>query len=73
MPRSDKSKRDDMPVKIERAIWQQAKVICASRGIPMAELLSDLLRPIIEREYHKTLKKLQAGESPHGHGAGGEG
>lgn len=62
MSRTDKPKRDDMPAKIERAILQKAKVICAVRGITMAEFLSDLLRPLVDREYHKTVKNMQASD-----------
>ena len=56
---SDKhKKRNDQAVKIERQLARMANIIAQNRGIPAAELLSDLLRGPLDREWQKELKKL---------------
>ena len=46
------------PVRIEADIQSMAKYIAAHRGIPLSKLVSDLLRPVVEREFHKLGQKL---------------
>ena len=59
-----KSKRDDLTVKLERAIVKKANIIAQNRDIHTAEFLSELLRPLVEREWQKELKKMtQQGET----------
>ena len=53
-------KRDDKAVKIERHLATKAKVIAESKGVVMAEYLSDLLRPLISRDWPKALKGLES-------------
>lgn len=50
------AKRQDTSVKIEDAIADQARIVCAIRKITMAEFLSDLLRVPVAREFAKTRK-----------------
>lgn len=58
-PRSD---RDDVSVKIDRAIVGKARLIATHEGIAggVAELLSELLRAPIDRRYAKMLHDLEA-------------
>lgn len=56
---SDKQKkRDDQAVKIERRLAKIANIIAQSRDTSAAELLSDLLRGPLEKEWQKELRKL---------------
>lgn len=56
--RNKRQKRDDQAVKIERALAKIANIIAQNREISAAELLSDLLRIPLEKEWQKELKKL---------------
>lgn len=67
MPRSNKPKRDDVPVKIDRAIWQRARVIAGERNLTIAEYLSEALRPIVDKDWTRTVKKFQSDISGEGH------
>jgi hypothetical protein len=53
-------KRQDKAVKIERILATKAKMIAESRGISVAEYLSDLLRAPIERDWPKAIKAIDA-------------
>ncbi len=50
MPRE---KRDDIAVKIAAKLYRKAKLIAADRGIPIAELLSELLEKPLDREFER--------------------
>ncbi len=44
-------------VKIERDIISKARLIAADHGKPLAGYLSDALRPVVERDWSKMVKK----------------
>ncbi len=46
------------PVRLEADIHSMAKYIAAHRGIPVSKLTSDLLRPVVEKEFAKLGQKL---------------
>ena len=46
------------PVRIEPDIQSMAKYIAAHRGVPVAKLVSDFLRPVVEREFAKLAQTL---------------
>jgi hypothetical protein len=46
------------PVRIEPDLQSMLKYIAASRGIALSKLTSDLLRPVVEKEFHKIGQKL---------------
>jgi hypothetical protein len=58
MPKSSKPKRDDKAVKIDRGVALKAKMIADTRKITVAEYLSDLLRPLVDRDFPPALKSL---------------
>ena len=60
MPKSkgDKPKREDRAVKIAGELVQKASIVAKIRGVYLAELLSEWLRPVVEREYAKEVKRL---------------
>lgn len=55
MPRP---KRTDLTAKIDAAILIKARTVASDRNIPMAEYLSELLRPQVERDYAKLGEKI---------------
>jgi hypothetical protein len=54
-PRGD---RDDAPVKIDRRLLDQARMIAAHRRVSIAELLSTMLKSPIERAHAQMVKDL---------------
>jgi hypothetical protein len=61
MPR--KPKRDDMAVKIETAIYRQARQVAARRDMPIAAYLSELLRGPVAEDYRRMVAEM-ARETP---------
>jgi hypothetical protein len=54
------TKRKDVAVKIDVEVIAEAKMVAASRGVTLAEYLSDMLRPIVRRDLQgETSKRLQ--------------
>lgn len=53
-----RTERDDMAVKVDRAIVTRAHYVAKARGISLAEYLSDLLLPLVERDFAKESKRL---------------
>lgn len=51
-----RTKRNDRPVKIDAAVVHEAQVVAASKGITLAEYLSEVLRPIVRRDYVRQAK-----------------
>ena len=66
MPRTRKPARDDKAVKISRDLAVKAKVIAETRGVSVAEYLSDLLRPPVERDFPRAMKQLSESRPPAG-------
>ncbi len=50
------SERDDIVVKLDRAVAAQARYIAETRGISMAEYLTEALRPIAARDFQQVAK-----------------
>ena len=57
-----KSGRDDVSVKLDRAIVGKAKLIATHEGTSVAELLSEILRPHVDKRYAQMLRSLEAGD-----------
>lgn len=57
--RPKRSERDDVTVKVDRAVVGMAKAVATSRGIPLAELLSELLEGPVGRAYATMLRDLE--------------
>jgi hypothetical protein len=47
------STRDDIVVKVDRGIVAKARYVAESRRIPLAEYLSELLRPVVGRDFDR--------------------
>jgi hypothetical protein len=56
------STRDDVTAKVDRGIVKKARFVAEHKGIPVAELLSDVLRAPIEREFDKAVRESKGRE-----------
>jgi hypothetical protein len=54
-----KTDRDEVTVKLDRALAQQAKLIAGRRGVTVGELLTDLLSGPISKAYLQLLRELE--------------
>jgi hypothetical protein len=54
------STRDDVVVKIDRGIVAKARYVADTRGIPLAEYLSEALRPVVGRDFDRTVRGSEA-------------
>jgi hypothetical protein len=57
-----KSARNDKAVKIARDLAMKAKVIAETMNVSIAEYLSGLLRPHIEKDWPKAVKRMDSPE-----------
>jgi hypothetical protein len=55
----DMVRRNDTAAKVDAQVVADAKVIAAFRGIPLAEYLTDVLRPIVKRDLEAEMAKRQ--------------
>jgi hypothetical protein len=55
------SDRDDVTVRLDRHVTAQARFVADSRGITLAEYLSDALRPIVVKDFAKASKEQLGG------------
>jgi hypothetical protein len=58
--RPKRSERNDVSVKVDRTLVGKAKLIATHRGIPLAELLTELLGAPVDRAYAQMLRELEA-------------
>lgn len=56
--RPKSSERDDVSVKMDRTLAAKARQVAIRRGITVAEFITEVTRPTIEREYAKLLREL---------------
>jgi hypothetical protein len=59
--RPRRSERDDVAVKIDRTVVGKAKLIATHKGIPLAELLTELLTAPVDRAYMAMVRDLEGG------------
>jgi hypothetical protein len=57
-----RSEREDVAVKIDRALVGKARLIATHRGVSVAELLSEMLRAPVDKAYAVMLRELEAGQ-----------
>jgi hypothetical protein len=53
--------RDDKTVKLDRAVVHKAKFIADIRGQSLAEYLTEIVKPIVDRDWPKALKRMNEG------------
>jgi hypothetical protein len=59
MGRPKTSLRDDVTVKIDRRLATRAKFVASLRGIPLAELVSDMLTTPVDKAFAQAGKELE--------------
>ncbi len=57
--RPKRSEREDVTVKIDRVLAGRAKHVASYRGIPLAELLTELVESPLDRAYAAMLRDLE--------------
>jgi hypothetical protein len=55
-----KSGRNDVSVKVDRALVGKARLIATHRGISVAELLSEMLQTPLDKAYAQMLRDLES-------------
>ena len=55
----DKSKRDDVAVKLDRELTDKAKLVASRKRITLAEYMTELSRPTIERDFAKVIREMK--------------
>lgn len=58
----EKSRRDDVAVKVDRLLIDKARLVASRRGVTLAEYLTDLIRNPVERDFAKTVRDMGAAE-----------
>lgn len=51
--RPKKPSGEGVPVRIDSDIVAKGRYLAAIKDVPLSELLSDMIRPIVEREFRK--------------------
>jgi hypothetical protein len=54
---SEPMKRNDVNVKLDAEVATDAKMVASARGIPMAQYLSELIRPLVRRDLESEMAK----------------
>jgi hypothetical protein len=54
-----RSVRQDASIKFDKILLGRARHVAQARGIGIAEYLSELSRPLIDRDYRSLLKELE--------------
>jgi hypothetical protein len=54
--RPARSTRDDVAVKIDRGLKAKAQYVADSRGVPLAEYLSEAPRPIVGKDFDRAAR-----------------
>jgi hypothetical protein len=53
-----KMARNDLAVKLDADVAKKAKHVAINRGITLAEYLSELVRPLVERDFKDEMSKM---------------
>jgi hypothetical protein len=54
--RPAKSQRDDVAVKVDRAVVAKCRYVAEVKGITLAEYLTELIRPVADKDFAKASK-----------------
>jgi hypothetical protein len=57
-----RTERDDVTVKLDRAIVGKAKAVARHKGTTVAEMLSEILRVPVNKSYAAMLRELEGDE-----------
>jgi hypothetical protein len=56
MGRPKTSTRDDVVARIDRGVIAKARYVAETRRLPLAEYLSEILRPVVLKDFEKATK-----------------
>lgn len=59
---ASESRRFNTLVRLDDELCEKARKLAALRGVSMAEMFTDMLRPLVDREWTKEVRKLKEGE-----------
>jgi hypothetical protein len=59
MGRPRTSGRQDVSIKFDKTLAGKARLISQGRGVSMAEYLTEMTKPIIDRDYAKLMRELE--------------
>jgi hypothetical protein len=54
-----KTGRNDVAVKVDRAVASKAKAVAQHLGVPLGEIMTDAARATVDRMYAKMLRELE--------------
>ncbi len=63
-PKGKRTERDDVTVKLDRAVAGMAKSVATSKGVSVAELLTEITRSPIGKLYAQMLRELEGTAKP---------
>ncbi len=63
MGRPKTSERQDVSIKFDKTLASKARLITSGRGLSLAEYLSEMCRPQIDRDYAKLMRELEGGKA----------
>jgi hypothetical protein len=52
-----------VPIKVDRSIASKAKIVASDRGIDVSAYVSEILRAIVDRDWSKIVKRIDATEA----------
>jgi hypothetical protein len=53
------AKKKTTSVRLAADVHRKVDIICTAKGVPMSDYVSDLLRPLVEKEFPRAFKQLQ--------------
>lgn len=61
------ARRNDVAVKIDAEVVRKARIVAAYKGLALAEYVSELMRPLVERDLeHEQEKERKSKANPRG-------
>jgi hypothetical protein len=57
-PKSQNPRGDGLPVRLAPDVVRMAKVVTPMKGLALSAYLSDILRPVVTRDYAQAQRKL---------------
>ena len=64
MERPSVAKRNDETVRVDADILRKARIVAAIKGLSLAEYLSEVLRPAVDREHAELVTEEAKGVKP---------
>lgn len=59
-PKPEGVKRDDTTMKVDRFVAERARIAASFKGLSLSEYVSEILRPIVNRDIQEGYRKMEA-------------